>query len=511
MLSWEVKGIDEERVKLLTSEASTQALPTTCCKVVGLRSKQTILSLSTKCFHMLFTEWKDVLHLRELSLCLQIACDRIPWPDLSTLQFLRVEGKGMMKGIPLSLSSLKSLTIDCTHMSDFQYIADFISHASHLNVLCICVKAGLFQESFKELEVITRALASNKVLPLERLEMSKGSFSDIAVDHLVQFITHTETLQYLSITESEFSVHGLLGLAKCLHQKPALQLATKDLKYDINCDNDAEDLVQLQDCYPDIVNVLKLGDSLIKGISHVGAKALAQALKSIDIITLNLSGNDNAIGVDGAVALAEALHHNSTLKELFLDNNSISDDGAVALAKALHHNSTLKRLYLSSNSISDDGAEALAQALCHNSTLEILDLSNNSISDYGAEALAKALCHNSTLKSLNLDNNSISDDGAVALAKALHHNTTLQILNLSNNSISVDGAEALAKALCHNSTLTTLWLGGNDSIGKKGTHQLIESLAVNKSISGLSLPSTCREYAQQSPQYHSVPQKVSFR
>ena len=454
VLSWEIKEIDKERVKLLTSEASTQALSTTSGRVVGLRSKQTILSLSTKCFRMLFTEWENVLHLRELSLCLPVGCDWIPWPDLSTLQFLRVKGKGMIKGIPLSLSSLKSLTIYCKPEQDLQCIADIISHASHLNVLCICVKRGLFQESLK-LEVITSVLASNTVLPLERLEMSQGSFSDIAVDHLVQYITHTDTLQYLSITESRFSAHGLLGLAKCLHQRPTLQVATKDLECGINCDNDAEVLVQLQDHYPDTASVLKLGDSPIQGISHVGTKALAQALKSIDMITLNLSGNDNAIGDDGAVAIAEVLHHNSTLQELRLSTNSIGDDGAVALAKALHHNSTLKRLHLSSNSI--------------------------------------------------------SDDGAVALAKALHHNFTLKELHLDNNSISDDGAEALAKALCHNSTLEYQWLSGNDSIGKKGTHQLIESLAVNKSIRYLSLPSTCREYAQQSPQYHSVPQKVSFR
>ena len=56
----------------------------------------------------------------------------------------------------------------------------------------------------------------------------------------------------------------------------------------------------------------------------------------------------------GAVALAQALHHNSTPKWLDLSNSSISDDGAVALAQALHHNSTLKWLDLSNSSISDD-------------------------------------------------------------------------------------------------------------------------------------------------------------
>ena len=450
VLSCEIKEIDAERMKLLTTESSAQALARTSGKVVGLRSKETYLSLSNKCFHMLFTEWKNVLHLRELSLCPQVACDRISWPDLSTLEFLRVEGAQNIMDIPLSLSSLKSLSIDCKHEQDLLYIADLISYTSHLKYVCV-----RFLEQSLNVKVITWALASNTVLPLERLEMSQGSFSDFAVDHLVQFITHTETLQCLSITGSKFSAHGLLGLGKCLHQRPALQVAMKDLEHDINCDNDAEGLVQLQDHYPDIVNVSKLGNSTIKGISDVGAKALAQALKSIDMITLNLSGNYNAnIGVDGAVALAVALHHNSTLKRLLLSGNSISDDGAVALAKALHHNSTLKRL--------------------------------------------------------DLDKNSISDDGTVALAEALHHNSTLKRLRLSNNSISDDGAVALAQALCHNSTLKVLRLSGNNNIGKKGTHQLIESLAVNKSISYLHLPSTCREYAQQSPPYHSVQQKVVF-
>ena len=54
-----------------------------------------------------------------------------------------------------------------------------------------------------------------------------------------------------------------------------------------------------------------------------------------------------SISDDGAVALAQALQHNSTLLQVDLSENSISDDGAVALAQALRHNSTLKELHLS--------------------------------------------------------------------------------------------------------------------------------------------------------------------
>ena len=49
-------------------------------------------------------------------------------------------------------------------------------------------------------------------------------------------------------------------------------------------------------------------------------------------------------------------------------NSSISDAGAIALAQALHHNSTLKKLDLSDNDgIGEDGTHQLVQSLKFNS------------------------------------------------------------------------------------------------------------------------------------------------
>ena len=222
------------------------------------------------------------------------------------------------------------------------------------------------------------------------------------------------------------------------------------------------------------------------------------------------------ISVGLAEALSQALY---TLEELYLYNNStnIGDIGEV-LARALHHNSTLKVLYLPNNRISDAGTKALAQALHHNSTLKKLYLSNNTISDTGAIALAQALHHNSTLQILFLSHSRIGHDGAVALAQALHHNSTLQILSLSHSNISDDGAVALAQALHHNSTLERLELSHNDAINKEGTYQLVQALTVNTSIntrdsrhaSGLRLPGRCEEYATQCTQYNTVKDRIEF-
>ena len=183
VLSWEIKEIDEERVKMLTSEAGTQTR--TCSKVVALRSIG--FSLSTKCLTMLFTKWKYVLYLRELSVSLNVAYDKIPWPDLSQLKLLSVvtTRESVDLGNFLSrLSHLKSLTIVNASLQDLRRII----------LMCHLRELYLYHEFRNSAEGITSILASSS-LPLESLEVVDYSFTDVAVNHLVQFITHTETLQ----------------------------------------------------------------------------------------------------------------------------------------------------------------------------------------------------------------------------------------------------------------------------------------------------------------------------
>ena len=247
------------------------------------------------------------------------------------------------------------------------------------------------------LEAIIKALIGNHSLPLERLELEwKCTFTDTAADHLVQFVSNTTTQQYLRIWSCTVSAHRLLELAKAVHDNSTLQKKSlQDFTCTVNGDDEAKELAQLLVEYPQVMGGYE-NSTLIAQISNVGV-----------------------------VALAEALHHNTTLTWLDLSNTCCSGDaGAEALAQALHHNSTLKVLDLSNNTISDAGAVALAQVLHHNSTLEKLMLYNNSICDAGAEALAQALRNNFTMCVLNLGcNDSIGETGAVQLVQALHANT----------------------------------------------------------------------------------------
>ena len=373
------------------------------------------------------------------------------------------------------------------------------SFSSCIEELYLTVPKSLSLSNLSALRILELTLVDTSTIDvlsvhcLESLTITteEGSYgcslSTIVSRILGQFITRSTTLQYLRICNVEITGQGLMALIAAIHNCSSLQdkrieglaLVFDDEWSDISTEEVRASLTQLINDHPHMVDV----EESLRGLSTTEKNNIKASVIAL------CCGYSNII---------------------YLSNNSISDGGAVALAQALHHNSTLEKLYLSNNSISDGGAVALAQALHHNSTLEKLDLSNNSISDAGAVALAQALHHNSTLKELDLSNNSISDGGAVVLAQALHHNSTLKRLYLSNNSISDAGAVPLAQALHHNSTLERLYLYGNDGIGEEGTHQLVHALTMNTSIICLTLPKRCEEYATQCTQYDTVKNKMHF-
>ena len=512
MLSLYGEDIGEEEVRMLVAGASTRQEASG--RVVGLGEWNDGVgqSISAEGLNMLFTQWKCVLHLHDLHLELPVPCDVIPWPDLSGLRVLTLSMNGKKNwrlDTLLPHLSLESLTISGGDLvfEDCDAIGLYIKSTT-------CLKELYVDMDDKEIEVISETLSDNQSLPLERLKlMCYGAFTNTAADCLAQFITNTTTLQHLTIHDSTFNTHELLPLAQALHHNSTLQEKSMEgLTVTVNGDNEAKDYAQLLVECPYMVGNPGIINLQCNNISDGGAVALAQALQHNSALEeLNLSNNN--ISDAGAVALAQALHHSSTLKWLNLINNNISDAGAEALAEALHHNSGLE-LNLSNNNISHAGSVALAQALQHNSALEELNLSNNNISDAGVVALAQALHHNSTLKWLNLINNNISDAGSVALAQALHRNMALVELNLSNNNISDAGSVALAQALHHNATLMVLDLSGNDAIGKEGTHQLLQALTVNTSINedilNLILPRKCEKYATQCTQYNTVKDRIRF-
>ena len=260
-------------------------------------------------------------------------------------------------------------------------------------------------------EVITKGLSDSMALPLKSLYIDcKCTFTTTATRSLVQFITKSTTLQYIRICHVTFSAQGLIKLTEAIHHCSRLQeKKLEKLTFRVECSEDVVNLRHMIKDHPDMLKSITDWD----GVTNVSSSLIFDEERKASVVRLGLGCSQDT--------------------SLSLVGMSISDAGAVALAQALHHNSTLKWL--------------------------------------------------------DLSNNKISDGRAIALAQALHHNSIIEVLNLS----------------------------GNDALGKEGTHQLVQAMTVNTSITkdlfgrgGLILPGRCEEYATQCTQYNTVKDRISF-
>ena len=233
-LDWEV---GEEEVRMFVVGANTRQEASG--RVVGLRGGwddeeemdeewDDFYTISAEGLNMLFTQWRSVLHLHELHLRLPVPCDGIAWPDLSGLRVLHLEIWGYINWRLDSLLpylSLESLAIlPCNDkgyllFEDCDAIGLHIKSKTCLKKLCV---RGPISEG---VEVISKALAHNRSLPLERLTLvCSDTFTDTAADCLAQFITSTTTLQHLTIRYKHLNDAGAVAIAQALHHNYTLKV-----------------------------------------------------------------------------------------------------------------------------------------------------------------------------------------------------------------------------------------------------------------------------------------------
>ena len=245
---------------------------------------------------------------------------------------------------------------------------------------------------------------------------------------------------------------------------------------------------------------------------------------SAAVTILNLRRNH--LGPFGMYALSSVIRYNTHLRSIDIGGNNICAESCAMLSRCLTYNTSLRILILEDNDIGDDGALALAEAferrMCTSTEagggrggggddspssggcrLRVINLNNNHIGDDGACALFRALggttataaattastttsaaaaaasITGSTIDSssstenfpaittLYLKFNLISDGGATELASALLDNDILHTIDLSNNRITNIGAVDILKVLDINDTLEILYLDGNLDIDDK--------------------------------------------
>ena len=192
-----------------------------------------------------------------------------------------------------------------------------------------------------------------------------------------------------------------------------------------------------------------------KGLGAAEGHVLGTLLDSSGGSLTALSLGQNAIGADGASAIANALYRNDSLRTLKLEGNGVGEQGGRALSDALRINETLACLDLSRNGIGDEGASELAECLKESRTLHTLKIGGScrdgarNFGDQGAVALASAIAETHSLTSLNISNNEFGERGGRAISdaiKELHLSAPLSALDARQTRPN-DGTRAQASYL----------------------------------------------------------------
>jgi hypothetical protein len=180
-------------------------------------------------------------------------------------------------------------------------------------------------------------------------------------------------------------------------------------------------------------------------------------------------------------ALINHLESNRESSTLSLAYASISDDGVAETAKFVRDNPFVKYLDLRGNNIQAKGAIALANGIKLNRSLRSVNLKWNSVGrdPSGVSALCDALKSNLTIGHVDVRNNRINNIGAKHIAEMLKANTTITHLDISWNDLGVDGGIALLDGLKRNQTLIDCQLSGS-KVGEETLHEVAFILRRNR-------------------------------
>ena len=238
-----------------------------------------------------------------------------------------------------------------------------------------------------------------------------------------------------------------------------------------------------------------------------GATQIITALS--DTVTLHTIEIDNyAIANETVYDLANILHHNTQLQELYLNGNCLEEDNVIAKilqsastasvcknlitndeasnlavtqtsitsaanrkaadsattikAVSLHSTGTLTKFSISNNRITDKVASDISAVISNNIHLQEINLGYNNLQASGIIKIAESLQKISSLTKFYINHNGITHEAADDIAAVISRNTSLQEIDVSENNLQTIGAKKIAKALGSISALEKLNLSNNN-------------------------------------------------
>ena len=245
------------------------------------------------------------------------------------------------------------------------------------------VELNLSGNDFESDDVITILNGMEKILNLQRFNISRNSITCRAADNIAKVLSHNTNLQELCLSDNDLQSSGIVLLLSRMN------------------------------------NITKM--------TH-----------------LDLSSN--YITEEAADNIATFLRHNNNLKVLNLSNNPIQTTGIKTIFGAKDTTYNLIKLSLSENMLDDEVADVITVLLSQSCSLEEFDLSKNNLQAVGAVTVFKAIQSCPRILKLNMSSNKITDEAGDDIANVLSKATTLREVDLDSNTLSVKVLKSILRA-----------------------------------------------------------------
>ncbi|KAJ7299861.1 hypothetical protein O6H91_Y131700 [Diphasiastrum complanatum] len=217
-------------------------------------------------------------------------------------------------------------------------------------------------------------------------------------------------------------------------------------------------------------------------IKTEGFAAIAQILPFVKTLKL-LDVRENLIDYPVCKAAVSGLHE-STLKELLLDENFRCKPRADLSLEASPSNSSMSPRSAANNNVDVDESWSkpgdvtklqvpMFSAMPPN--LHILNLQDCGITDTQIRTLVQALSEHVSIEKLDLTENNITSEGATAIFSWLQTNASLVDLCLANNNISESCSAVISRTLHNHASIEKLSLRRNYAYGEDHLLEVIHA------------------------------------
>jgi len=206
--------------------------------------------------------------------------------------------------------------------------------------------------------LLGRYIANNT--HLERVDLVHCNLTDEKMASLFYELTCSTSLQKLDVCKNHIGIEGIRSMLPFLLNSP--NLSNIDFSRNNNFNSECFELL-VSTLNGKAVKELYFYDCNITNISALDTYNLPN-LKEVNL------GNNN-IGRDGCITISNLLQKKgSTLAKVVLINTGMGDEEAELLASSLKHNTSLKELYIDNNNITERGQVAFLKVLNDVSSIE---------------------------------------------------------------------------------------------------------------------------------------------